>query len=304
MVKALGLDSATGKAMCCEIGKDIYMDRLTAARADGVISDEERRRLQTIRTIFALQVDVPASGLDYDKAIGMCRQRAEAEVNAVRTRIGYLWRAVSSMRDMNPAIGDHHQVKACTACLAEWQDTVSDIIYAINNTPGADADSYTIITEATARATLLAAEIDRSSMDVQVNEILTWKRMTTKQVEKANATAQRSAESDRQAACRAAAVQAGFGLERGSASARAWAYCVIAEECLTDPGWAELPSDASSSDTEPGRFRAWLLMRPASFWTEVFPEGGMVMARERFQAEEVSGRKRAKRRADLDLQII
>ena len=107
----------------------------------------------------------------------------------------------------------------------------------------------------------------------------------------------------RQTTCRVAAVQAGFGLERGSATARAWAYCVIAEECLTDPAWTELPSDTASADTDAGRFRAWLLMRPASFWTEVFPEGGMAVAKERFQAEEVSGRKRAKRRADLDLQI-
>lgn len=303
-VKGIGLDPVVGKSVCCAVGREIYFDRLAKARHDGVICDDERKRLEGIRATFGLSVDVPAAGIDYEQANTILGQSILLAGERIRGRIGGWWQDISSMRARNSVIAEHYHYRMVLGTLSRWLDIANDATNTASG-PGSDADAHALLLDTQAQIRSLEAEMDRSIMGQDVALIMTWRRMTMNQVLKANEAQIRSAEQQRQERCRTTAENSGFQVVKGSAASRAWAYCVIVEDCMPLPEWTALVQ-AAPADAKEAAFKEWLFIQPATFWIDDFASGGFATARTAFAAaQHAPKRRRAKPTltADFNLDI-
>jgi hypothetical protein len=302
-VHGLGLDPAIGKGLCAEIGRDIYFERLADSKADGIISADERSRLNRIRQTFGLTVDVPPQGMDYTQAVATAMQRASILFEEVRRSVSSLTGAYAAAVTANPVIGNHPQCVTVASQLQRWHDTIGEC-KRIAASATSDADGYSLVINAEVKASAVRCEIQMSLVPQEVETFATWRRKTVKQVEKARADAIKSAEHERQIASRRVAEAAGFEITRGSAASRAWAYCIIVEQCLVTAEWQAL-ADAGTDHAD-ASLKEWLLHRPATFWTDDFAGAGFTAARAAFAESSTRGRKRpakANVTTDFDLSI-
>lgn len=284
-IKAIGIAGPQAKDICKTIGAQIYFERLRDAMADGEITVTERARLNNIKAIFAVKTEVPPAGVDKKSAIeGLYRTYADG----LRTNIDNAQQALATLDALeaeNPAVanlydyitlrGELDQFESdMDAYLQDLQTCVDDVrdLNPSDDDDSVDIDDAYESAKNTERCIQESVATYRSrKLHEQMAKVRSWTGWSAARMEQEN----RGKYADRQTTNRRLTTGRGFD-PKGSPKQKAWAYDIIAEQCLATPFWefveAKIKQAQTDDDLRYVRFANWLKLKPAGWWINTYQD--------------------------------
>jgi hypothetical protein len=284
-IKAIGISGAKATEICKSIGGQIYFERLADITADGVITPEERTRLNNIKGIFGLKTEIPAEGIDKRTAgmaiLGKYSESLEENLSQTQKVLAFL----DDAEVENPDLADLNAYLNLRSILDDFENDTEafladmqqfhDDLESLNASDPDDADEISDLYDQMVNAERELLEATKKykdqNMQSQLDKVRVWRNWTRKQIEKDN-----NAEYVDRKAINSRAVK-GKGFDpKGSPKQKSWAYDIIAEQCFTSPFWEFMENKIKNAQTDEDmiyvRFLNWLKTKPCGWWIGKFQE--------------------------------
>lgn len=284
LVKCIGLDAGSAMEACRSIGQEIYYDRLRAARSDGAISEEERRRLSTIRTIFQLKQEVPSVGTDWAQACAKLRASLDDSLQHNDTTLRKLLGICEEYEVQNESLSDLNEFIGLQGNLSDWLEETGDYQDEMKDYVGSDQQTWEDVKALESQVQDLVKRITEFRLQEKIKDLHQWAHLSAREIQKLN-----NKEWDERKTLNKRLVLAEGFVPAGSPKQKAWVYDIIAEQCIGTSCWEFITVKAHSStpDSEAElcvRFLSWLKNRPCRWWIDRFQEGDLESAFQGFKS--------------------
>lgn len=298
-IKAIGISGAKAMEICKSIGTQIYFERLSEAMADGVISDSERKRLNNIKTIFAIKTEVPQEGVDHKVAtIALYREYApqlRQNIETAEKAIAFLdaseeendnltnINAYCNLRDKIEAFGS--DMEDYLADLENFYEQATDLDSANDDDSVELADVYESAKNTERELLDSIRNYKEFNFQREIDKVHEWKTWNKRKIDADNKAefVERKAHNSRVVKAR------GFD-PKGSPKQKAWVYDIIAEQCFTSPFWEFVEAKIANAQTDEDlmyvRFVNWLKIKPCGWWIGKFQDTDLEAVFNNFKATE------------------